>query len=198
MKEALLLELFERVKALELRVDRLEAERRAAEPVAPAPPADSATGSVPRRTVLAWLQDRIQAENPAVQTVRKGRQAEGGGLFVVFPQRTVHVKVGVSKSYETAWSAGWHTVSATEVQAPPYDVYVFVVTFPGGWDTYWFSAAELTAFAADKPVDAAGLVHFYFHRREGQVQEVRDGIRDVRPYWNRWTVLTELAQKEGE
>ncbi len=187
--ERTILELIERVSAMEEKIDLLEQENRNKENLTLSP--KKSTRNFTKDDVIRRIREELSKYKI---TVRKGSNLEGGGLFLKYSDETEkHVLLKLSRNYvptnltkfeQFKWR-GWHRVVHEDV--PSFEHYIFSIEHNGEIDFFIMNQEQYISLTKGKTKDANSNYYFYFvEDLNGNIYEDRDEINDMRLYFNNW------------
>lgn len=190
--EKMILELFGRVKDLEeqnmdlfARLERLELRSIPQETTEEETEEARITRSVTRQYVM----DKLAKHNPMFK-VSKGNRASGSGLILTTKIKeityTLNAKFYHSKSHESSFVRGWHSIKKEDLTNQDIHLHIFLVEFNGEHHIWIFNRLQLIQLCQRKEADAKGCYYFYFTISDGKNYEARDGEQDVSAFYEQW------------
>lgn len=196
--EKVILEMLERIKDLEEKVDILEEFKRDLESGGQEPETPPGAGEEKntesgrvraRQEVMHILKEKYDC------STRKGNRSEGSGVVATKNGKSYGVKVSYSKSYfdltrGNYLCCGWHAMIKKEFDAD-FAYYIFVVAGEND-ELYYFMFTRddlYNTYFTDRDPDNK-KVHFYFRvDPNGRPHEDRDGETDMTAHYNNWDIF---------
>lgn len=204
--EKIILEMLERIKDLEEKVDALEDFK---DEFADDDANGVETGSSP--SGQSNKNGNISGRNKARQeianvltnqygfSVRKANRSEGSGLVATKKGKSFGIRISYSRSYakeygpEDVQCSGWHAFTKQDIENNPASFYIFVVAGEESEEYHYFiftkeSLMDEYFSQIDSPKKA---VHMYFRvNRDGWPHEARDGAVDMTAHYNKWSIIS--------
>jgi hypothetical protein len=196
VSEKLLIEMFNRIKALEEKVEILE-ERVLYDEKATVTKEDlridriDEDSKVTRNTARKYVISKLIEYNPECNVVKGNREANAD-ILISHENKYLKCKFNHSKSHIKDIVSSWHIIDKADVENDNYDVFIFTVEFRREVYTFLFTNEELRRFLVGKPVDKSQKYHLYFQVTSNRIVESRDGERDATIYLDRWLLPKEL------
>jgi len=197
--ERTILEMLERVKTLEEKVNILEkyidlSDNLDSEEIDDVTPVPKVSGRIlSRNEIMKILRDKYGFN------VRKANRTEGSGIVILKNGKPYNVKVSYSGSYpqfanEEVICTGWSTQSEKDINNPDFPFFIFVVADASNKYHYFiFKREDIINEFKEKEFDAKKRLHFYFRiKKDGSPVEVREIEKDMSSYYNNWTVFENI------
>lgn len=200
--EKIILEMLERIKTLEEKVNIIGELNHDSEENTPYEPSETEKKSEPvkesgrklsRLEIMKILDKKYGLE------VRKGNRSEGSGIVVTKDGKSYNIKVSYSRSYfdyidEEVVCSGWHTLFEKEINNPDLPFFIFIVAGSDNQYHYFiFKREDIIKEFNYKVYDSNKKLHFYFRvTKEGKPLELREEQRDMSNYYNNWDVFSKL------
>jgi hypothetical protein len=203
--EKIILEMLERIKNLEEKVELLEEFR---ESFANTDEECEETDAV--HLGNSGKENDISGKNKSRQeimkiltneygfSVRKANRREGSGLVATKNGKSYGIKVSYSRSYfeyldEELLCCGWHAVTKKDIENKNVSFYIFVVEGEKkDYHYFIFSREDLYAYCFSQDDSPQKKVHLHFRvNREGMPYEARDGVTDMSAHYNNWKIITD-------
>lgn len=203
--EKILLEMLDRIKTLEEKVELLETFKAGFEEDLNAKDEEYDDVSAGQLSKANDPSGRNQCRQEIMNilkeqygfSVRKANRSEGSGLVATKNGKSYGIKVSYSRSYfeyvnEDLQCCGWHAVTKADLENINISFYVFVVE--GEDDEYHyfiFTREGLYADCFSKSDLTKKKVHLYFRvTRDGRAYEAREGDTDMSEHYNNWSIIT--------
>lgn len=198
--ERTILEMLERIKTLEEKVNDLEDNNIPENLNYKADDIDS----------ILKVKGRSSARNEIMEifhneygfNVRKANRIEGSGIVILENSKTYNVKVSYSGSYpqfanEEVICSGWTTLSEKDINSKDFPFFIFVVADDTNKYHYFiFKQEDLINEFKYKVYDSHKRLHFYFRvKKNGSPVEVREIEKDMAAYYNNWKVFENINKK---
>lgn len=188
--DRIIIELMDKISSLEERVELLETELVVTNDGSDKE-IEKMNRSFTKDDVINEIKEKLSRYNI---TIRKGSNAEGGGLFLTNEkgeQRRALLKLSRDyvptnpKKFEGFQWRGWHRVSRES--ASVFDYYIFSIEHDGELDFFIIDQKHYIELTKDKMTDKNDNYYFYFvEDQRGNIYEDRDEVNDMRPYFNNW------------
>ncbi len=202
--ERIILEMLDRIKALEDRLDKIEVTNQTSEVID-----QSVNMEDFEMNDVSIIQDsgrkRSRQEvitifrNKMGFSVRTANRSEGSGIVITRNSKSYNVRISFSRSYDDLVKAdfvcsGWHTVFLKDLENPKFMFYIFVVEDASGIFHYFiYKREDLISNFANKAPDANNKLHFYFRiKTNGRPVEFREEELDVSKNYNNWDIFSNL------
>jgi len=198
--EKIILEMLERIKNLEEKVELLEKFKEGftgtndedAESDGQAGKGNDTSGRNKSRQEITNI-----LTNKYGFSVRKANRNEGSGLVATKNGKSYGIKVSYSRSYfeylnEDLQCCGWHAVAKKDFENKNVAFYIFAVEGENEEYHYFiFRRDELYAYCFGKNDSPKKKVHLYFRvSRDDMPYEARVGVTDMSAHYNNWSIIT--------
>jgi hypothetical protein len=197
--ERTVLEMLERIKTLEEKVNSLEENNHDHKnldngKINKAPTEAGQSGrTLSRNEVMKILHDNYGFN------VKKANRSEGSGIVILKDNKSFNVKVSYCRSFdeyanEEVICTGWHTLFENDLNNPKFPFFIFVIADAAKKLHYFiFKRENIINEFKYKVLDANKKLHFYFRvRKDGRPFEVREIEKDMICYYNNWTVFENI------
>lgn len=197
--ERTILEMLERVKTLEEKVNMLEDFKGDIENNIDEEEEEMTQVAKESGRKLSRLEImKILSENYGF-SVRKGNRSEGSGIVASKSGKSYNIKVSYSRSYfdyinEEVICSGWHTLFEKEIENEGFPFFIFVVADAEDKFHYFiFKREEIIKEFDYKVYDVNKKLHFYFRvKKDGRPVELRETEKDMRAFYNNWDAFSKL------
>lgn len=198
--EKITLEMLERIKVLEEKVEMLEQNSEKIDKIDEVKQAFNNTKES-GRTLSRLEIMKILKEDYGLE-VRKGNRGEGGGVVISRNGKLYNVKISYSQSYfkyinEDVICSGWNTLFRKEVENQDLPFFIFAIADDNNEFHYFiFKREDILKEFDYKVYDTHNKMHFYFRlTKEGRAIELREIEKDIKAYYNNWSIFDELNQQ---
>lgn len=199
--EKIILEMLERIKNLEEKVDMLEDFKNELEDkdYDEVTEITSETGTKVSGRKLSLIEIMKILHEKYGLNVRKGNRSEGGGIVISKNGKSYNIKVSFSRSYfddakEEVICCGWHTLFEKEINNTNFPFFIFVIADAENKFHYFiFTREEIIKEFDYKVHDANKKLHFYFTvRKDGSPVELRETEKDMSTHYSAWDKFKNL------
>lgn len=186
MSNELLLELFDRIKTLEKKVDTLEILIKE----------NNVNKKITRNISRDYVISKLKEKNDLF-FIKNGNRASNADIILTSKKDNIILKAKFyhSKSHIPHKPSGWHRIEESDIRNEEISLYIFNIDYNEEFYTFFFTRNELINYVKDKEIDKNSTYHFYFHIEGDKAIDYRDEKSDVTNYLNRWNLPTEIINK---